>query len=193
MAEKKSPKSKKLILIVAGLWVGILLGVGAIVAMALTGMISLGGSSASGAVPLARFEEGSLANDFELENLQGESVRLSDLRGEVVVLNFWATWCVPCVEEMPMFDAYAEQYPSFTMIGIDQAEGLAKVAPFVENMGLTYPVLLDLNSKVSQAYKVYMLPTTFFIDEEGMIRFRHFGIMSQDQFQYYLRTLGAIE
>lgn len=193
MADKKNPKSKKLILVVAGLWVGILLGVGAIVAMALSGMISLGGSSASGGAPLARYEEDSLANDFELENLQGEQVRLSDLRGNVVVLNYWATWCIPCVEEMPMFEAYSEQYPGFTMIGINQAEGPAKVAPFVENMGLTYPILLDLNSKVSQAYKVYMLPTTFFIDEEGMIRFRHIGIMSQDQFQYYLRTLGAIE
>lgn len=193
LTASKSSKSKRLIFIVAGLWVGIFLGLGAILALVLSGAISLGGPDAVGVGPLAKYEEGSLANDFELQNLQGERVRLSDLRGKVLALNFWATWCVPCVQEMPMFQAYSEQYPGFTMIGIDQAEGLAKVNPFVENMGITYPILLDLNSKVGQTYKVSMLPTTFFIDDEGMIRFRHIGMMSQDQFQYYLRTLEVIE
>lgn len=189
----KTAKSKNLVIAVVGLWIGIFLGVIILVALVLTGTISLGGSSGPEYAPLAKLENGSLANDFELENLEGEWVRLSDLRGKVVVINFWATWCVPCVEEMPMFEAYSGQYTSFVMIGIDQEEGGDKVRPFIANMGITYPILLDQNAKVSQAYKVFMLPTTFFIDEEGMIRFRHYGIMSQDQFTYYLRTLGAIE
>jgi peroxiredoxin len=194
LAAKKSSKTKKLIVVVVVVWIGIFIGVGAIIALVLSGTIQLGGSNtAEGVAPLARLEEGSLANDFTLNDLEGGNIRLSDLRGKPVVLNYWATWCVPCVEEMPMFQAYSEQYSNFTMIGINQAEGIDKVAPFVERMGLTYPVLLDLNSKVSQAYKVFLLPTTFFIDEEGMIRFRHYGIMTQDQFQYYLRTLGAVE
>lgn len=193
MAVKKGSKSKNLIIIVAGLWIGIFIGLGVIVALVLSGTISLGSSNSVDTAPLARLEEGALANDFQLESLQGEQVRLSDLRGKVVALNFWATWCIPCIEEMPMFQAYSEEYPNFVMIGIDQAEGKDKVSPFIEKMGLTYPILLDLNSKVSQSYKVFMLPTTFFIDEEGLIRFRHFGIMTQDQFSYYLRTLGAIE
>lgn len=194
MATQKSSNSNKLIIVVIGLWIGIFVGVGVIVALVLSGTISLGGSNtADGAAPLARLEEGSLANDFTLDNLKGEKIRLSDLRGKPVVLNYWATWCVPCIEEMPMFQAYSERYPNFMMIGVNQAESLELVSPFIERMGLTYPILLDLNSKVSQAYKVFLLPTTFFIDEEGMIRFRHYGIMTQDQFQYYLRTLGAIE
>jgi len=194
LSAKKNSKTKKLIVVIVAVWIVIFVGVGAIIALVLSGTIQLGGANtAEGVAPLARLEEGSLANDFELGDLKGGSIRLSDLRGKPVVLNYWATWCGPCIEEMPMFQAYSEQYSNFTMIGINQAEGIDKVAPFVERMGLTYPVLLDLNSKVTQAYKVFLLPTTFFIDEEGMIRFRHYGIMTQDQFQYYLRTLGAVE
>ncbi len=142
---------------------------------------------------LPGLEEGSLANDFELESLDGENVRLSDLRGKVVVVNFWATWCIPCLEEMPMFQAYSEEYPQFAMLGIDQAESKSKAEPLISKMGITYPILFDTNAKVSDSFKVFMLPTTLFIDPEGMIRFRHYGVMSQDQFIYYLRTLGAVE
>jgi thiol-disulfide isomerase/thioredoxin len=193
LAVNKSSKSRNLIIIVAGLWIGIFLGVGVIVALVLTGTISLGGSNEIDYAPIAKLESGSLANDFELENLDGGKTRLSDLRGKVVVANFWATWCIPCLEEMPMFQSYSEEYPNIAMLGIDEEEGMDKVSSLISRMGITYPILLDLNAKVGQSYKVYMLPTTIFIDEEGMIRFRHYGTMSQDQFAYYLRTLGAIE
>lgn len=193
MADKKSAKPKNLLIVVVGLWIGIFLGVGAVVVLVLTGRISLGGSTAPEYAPLAKLEDGSLANDFELQNLEDGTTRLSDLRGKVVVVNFWATWCIPCIEEMPMFQSYSDQYPQFVMVGIDQEEGLEQVSGFISKMGITYPILLDSNSKVSESYRVLILPTTFFIDEEGMIRFRHFGIMSQDQFVYYLNTLGVIE
>jgi peroxiredoxin len=193
LADKKSAKPKNLLIVVVGLWIGIFLGVGAVVVLVLTGRISLGGSTAPEYAPLAKLEDGSLANDFELQNLEDGTTRLSDLRGKVVVVNFWATWCIPCIEEMPMFQSYSDQYPQFVMVGIDQEEGLEQVSGFISKMGITYPILLDSNSKVSESYRVLILPTTFFIDEEGMIRFRHFGIMSQDQFVYYLNTLGVIE
>jgi len=192
LLEKKKP-SKKLLIAVLGLWLGILLGAVIIVVLVLNGYISLGAPDLPGAPPLAKLENGSLANDFELENLNGEKVRLSDLRGKVVVVNFWATWCIPCVEEMPSFQEIQDQFPDFVMIGIDQKERTDQVKTFLEGKGINYQILLDFNGKVSGSYKVFMLPTTFFVDAEGMIRFRHYGIMTPDQMAYYLRTLGVIQ
>jgi cytochrome c biogenesis protein CcmG/thiol:disulfide interchange protein DsbE len=193
LVENIKPKSRNLLILVVALWVGIFIGAAVFVVLILNGTISLGSSSQSNYAPLANLENGSLANDFELVNLDGTKTRLSDLRGKVVVVNFWATWCGPCVEEMPMFDFYAAQYPEFTMLGIDQGENAEKVGPFIKELGTTYPILLDQNSKVTESYRVSMLPTTYFIDEQGMIRFRHYGIMSQDQLSYYLKTLGAMQ
>jgi peroxiredoxin len=192
LLEKKKP-TKKLLIVVLGLWLAILLGAIIIVVLVFNGYISLGAPQLPGAPPLAKFENGSLANDFALENLKGEQVRLSDLRGKVVVVNFWATWCIPCVEEMPSFQEFQNQYPDLVMLGIDREEGVDQVSAFLEGKGINYQILLDYNAKVSGSYKVFMLPTTFFIDQDGMIRFRHYGIMTPDQMAYYLRTLGVIQ
>jgi cytochrome c biogenesis protein CcmG/thiol:disulfide interchange protein DsbE len=190
---EKKKTTKKLLIAVLGLWFAILFGAIIIVVLVLNGYISLGAPGLPGAPPLAKLENGSLANDFALENLNAEQVRLSDLRGKVVVVNFWATWCIPCVEEMPSFQEFQNQYPDFVMLGIDQEEGLEQVRTFLEGKGIDYQILLDYNAKVAGSYKVFMLPTTFFIDQEGMIRFRHYGIMTPDQMAYYLRTLGVIQ
>jgi len=190
---EKKKTTKKLLIAVLGLWFAILSGAIIIVVLVLNGYISLGAPELPGAPPLAKLENGSLANDFALENLNAEQVRLSDLRGKVVVVNFWATWCIPCVEEMPSFQEFQNQYPDFVMLGIDQEEGLEQVRTFLEGKGIDYQILLDYNAKVAGSYKVFMLPTTFFIDQEGMIRFRHYGIMTPDQMAYYLRTLGVIQ
>lgn len=192
MLEKKKP-TKKLVIVVLGLWLAILLGAVIIVVLVLNGYISLGAPELPGAPPLAKLENGSLANDFALENLKGEQVRLSDLRGKVVVVDFWATWCIPCVEEMPYFQQLQNQYPDFVMVGIDQEESADSVRTFLEDKGIDYQILMDYNAKVAGSYKVFMLPTTFFIDGDGMIRFRHYGIMTPDQMAYYLRTLEVIK
>ncbi len=191
MAEKRN--SKKLVFIVLGLWVVILAGAGIVAWVLIRNSSSFTVAEEGGAPILAKLENGSLANDFALENLKGEQVRLSDLRGKVVVVDFWATWCGPCVEEMPYFQEFQKNYPNFVMLGIDQAESAEKVSSFLEGKGIEYPILLDYNSKVAGSYKVFMLPSTFFIDADGMIRFRHYGIMTPDQLAYYLRTLGVIQ
>ena len=190
---EKKKSTKKLIIAVLGLWLTILFGAVIIVVLVLNGYISLGAPDLPVNPSLAKFENGSLANDFTLENLKGEQMRLSDLRGQVVVVNFWATWCIPCLEEMPSFQEFKNQYPDFVMIGIDQEEDADLVRTFLEGRGIDYQILLDYNGKVSGSYKVFMLPTTFFIDQDGMIRFRHYGIMTPDQMAYYLRTLGVIQ
>jgi thiol-disulfide isomerase/thioredoxin len=122
----------------------------------------------------------------------GKQVKLSALRGKVVVYNFWATWCGPCVEEMPTFETYQQKYPNFIMIGINEEEPQALVSDFLQGMDLSYLMLLDESTRVAADNKVMMLPTTVFVDEKGEIRFRHFGIMSEKQLVHYLTSLGVI-
>jgi cytochrome c biogenesis protein CcmG, thiol:disulfide interchange protein DsbE len=186
--------SKQLIAIVAGLWIGVLMG-----AAAIAGLIYISNrSSASSlqqaglnAVPLARLEDGTLASDFKLESVTGQPLQLSDLRGKVVVLNFWATWCKPCIREMPMFQRVQDEHPNFVMLGVDTDETADNIGDFVKNIGLTYPIVLDKDSRVAANFRVMLLPSTFVIDERGMIRFRHFGLMQQEQLEQYLSTLGV--
>lgn len=123
---------------------------------------------------------GYYAPDFTIPMLSGESFSLSEQRGKPVVVNFWATWCPPCRAEIPFFQAAARKYNGqVTVIGVDDGEPLSLVASFVNEMGMTYPVPLDEDSAVSRAYRVNSLPTTFFIDAQGIIRNIHIGIINQ--------------
>lgn len=134
------------------------------------------------------------APDFSLQNLSGQNVQIQDYRGKVVLVNFWATWCGPCVEELPLFQKYHELYsPEFVVLAIDNQETVDKVQPFVDQLGLTFEILLDLDASVSVLYQAFGLPTSAIIDQEGMIRFQHIGIIGEEQLQNYLTQLGVIE
>lgn len=192
MSDQNS-SSKKLLTVVIGLWAGVCLGAALIGVLVFTGVIPLlGDSSAEGAPPLAAEESGTLAPDIELPDLAGAPVRLSDYRGQVVVLNFWATWCGPCVREMPMFQEFQDRYPNFIMLGIDEEESPDMVRDFIQKMNLSYTILLDEKAELARELRVGFLPTTYFIDEQGEIRFRHFGILTEDQLTHYLTELGVI-
>ncbi|RIK39733.1 MAG: hypothetical protein DCC57_20025 [Chloroflexi bacterium] len=111
------------------------------------------------------------APDFTLQTLDGQSFRLADLRGTPLVLNFWATWCGPCQREMPALQTAAQRYAGQVVIaGIDQAEESTVVQAFVDEMGVTFPIALDSTSEVGRRYNVSGLPTTFFVDADGIIR-----------------------
>ena len=117
------------------------------------------------------------APDFAVESLDGgEVLRLSDYRGRVVVLNFWASWCEPCRREMPEFEvAYQERLASddFVVLGIDALalDSRADAAAFIEAMGATFPTAYDTSDgAVAARYNVRGLPATFFIDREGVVR-----------------------
>jgi thiol-disulfide isomerase/thioredoxin len=101
------------------------------------------------------------------------------LRGQVVLVNFWATWCVPCRTEMPVLQSvYAEhRAEGFTIIAINVAEDKDTVAPFAKEFNLTFPILLDRNTVVSNSFSVSGLPTSFFIDRNGVIRAVYLGAM----------------
>lgn len=189
--------SNNLVKVVIGLWVGVLLGVAVIAALVFTGVIPLFGGGAPGPAgapqeaPLAKLESGTLAPDVAMADLDGNPVTLADYRGKVVVMNFWATWCGPCVQEMPMFQEYQDRYPQMVMLSVDEEESPEKVKEFLNALQLTYTILLDQKADMGRALRINFLPTTYFIDEKGEIRFRHYGILSAEQMDYYLETLGV--
>ncbi len=128
--------------------------------------------STSGQIPAPR--QGFFAPDFTLKTVQGEVMSLGELRGQVVVLNFWASWCLPCRAEMPTLQRIAEEYASqgVVVLGVNSTvqDIPGDVAAFLERHGITFPILLDLEGKVTRLYEIRSLPTTFFIGPDGVIR-----------------------
>ena len=124
--------------------------------------------------PATGFNIGNLAPDFELQRLDGQVVILSGLRGSPVMLNFWATWCGPCRVEMPFIQevfkdkAWAEQ--GLVIITVNVGEASSQVEKFMEHYGLTFHVLLNKDAGVAKNYNVRGIPTTFFIDKNGIIK-----------------------
>jgi peroxiredoxin len=129
---------------------------------------------------------GTLAPDFSLKSLDGQQVRLSQYRGKAVLLNFWATWCAPCKIEMPWFVDLQRQYApqGLQVIGIAMDDsGEAVIANFAKEMAVNYPVLIGKES-VGDAYGgVEFLPTTFFIDRQGKVVDRVFGLVSHSDIE----------
>lgn len=116
-------------------------------------------------------ERGQLAPDFAVQFADGRRTQLSDWKGQPVVLNFWATWCAPCRDEMPEFvEVYDErQEDGLMIVGINAQESADQAARFMAEYGITFPVALDSRGDVQQLYNVRGLPTTVFIDREGRI------------------------
>ena len=146
--------------------------------------------AASGATLSPAPALGHPAPEFSLHDPTGESFSLGALRGQPVVLNFWATWCPPCRSEAPELQSASRRYAGqVAVIAVDQAEPAATVRTFMAQEELTYPSPLDENGRVSQAYGVHALPTTFFIDRDGIIRQIYVGPLSGP---LLAQMLGAI-
>ena len=136
------------------------------------------------AAPATEAEAASdLAPDYTLTALDGTPFTLSEHRGEVVVLNFWATWCIPCLAEMPTFEALHQELgdDGLQIVGISQDTGGAdEIRPFADQLGVTYPLLPDPAFNVSARYGgVPVLPTTIVIDREGRIARSEYGALTR--------------
>jgi cytochrome c biogenesis protein CcmG, thiol:disulfide interchange protein DsbE len=132
------------------------------------------------------------APDFQLQTLDGQSLKVSDLRGRVVLINFWATWCGPCRQEMPLLQDYLNRYGErLAVLAVNDDEAPEPVRSFVEALKLHLPVLLDPGSKVTQLYRVRGFPTSVFVDPQGIIRYQHVGVLNQDTLAGYLDDLGV--
>jgi len=129
-------------------------------------------------VPSSEIDIGKKAPTFQLRNLRGKEMALSSLRGKVVLINFWATWCGPCREEMPSMEALYGHYDradfEILAISIDTVSA-EQVRSYVETFGFRFPILLDQRLSVYELYQVRVVPASFLVDREGMMQERILG------------------
>jgi peroxiredoxin len=132
--------------------------------------------------------KGARAPDFMLTDLSGDEVSLSDLRGQAVLVNFWATWWPYCRSERSALQQAYEQYhdQDLVILSVDIGEGQGTVQAFAQKQGLTFPILLDENGAAAQGYRVSGIPTSFFMDHEGVIQVQHTGPLDESLIGKYL-------
>ena len=138
------------------------------------------GPTATPTVAPPEFELGAPAPDFQVTRFNGETLRLSDLHGQVVVLNFWASWCPPCRREMPSFEqAWLDSRDDgVVFVGLATGDLEADARAFAAQVGVTYPLGLDPDGAVANDYLVRVMPTTYFIDREGLVQRKLSGFVN---------------
>jgi len=132
---------------------------------------------------------GNLAPDFNLQTLDGKTMKLSDFRGKAVLLNFWATYCEPCKVEMPWFVELQKEYgpQGFQIVGVANDDASTEdIAKFAKAMGINYPILIG-KDPVSDSYDISVLPTSFFLDRDGKLIAREFGLQSRSVFVDHIK------
>jgi peroxiredoxin len=149
---------------------------------------ALGGATAAGT------DASGPAPAFTLATVNGESATLSQYKGQVVMLNFWATWCGPCQQEMPLLDQMYKKYKpaGFTLIGVNVDKDAPPVKQLLDRKPVGFPVLLDPASQVSKSYHVDEMPSTVLIDRKGNIRYLHRGYKPGDENEYQDRIRQLI-
>jgi len=143
------------------------------------GFVLLGLLGMAGRPPLV----GAPAPEIALRDLQGQEVRLSDLHGKIVLLNFWATWCKPCKEEMPAMQASYDKLrdQGFVVLAVNELEDTDKVIEHIRTHGHTFLVVMDHDNRVANQYGVVGLPASFLIDRQGIVREHIFGNLMTEQ------------
>ncbi|MEO5843512.1 MAG: TlpA disulfide reductase family protein [Caldimonas sp.] len=133
------------------------------------------------------------APDFTLHAMGGPNLRLKEQRGRVVMVNFWATWCGPCRQEMPQLNRLYEKYKSsgFVLLGVNVDDDVAKATEVARKLGVTFPVLLDTEKTVSKLYDLSTMPSTVLIDRDGKVRYVHRGYLAgyEDNYEKQIREL----
>lgn len=134
------------------------------------------------------------APDFALQDVDGKVVRLSDFRGQTVVLNFWATWCTPCRREFPEFaEAYdREKNRGLVILAVNLKENLSAVRKFSSDFGAGFPILMDTDGSVASQYRIQGLPVTWFIDREGVTRGQVIGLVTENLLRINLQEAGLM-
>lgn len=188
-----SLKRNNILLIIGGILIGA--GIGVVFLFAILGGDDFSiGSNAEVRYQPAVPEIDAPAPRFALDSLSGEEIDTGQLIGKPLMINFWATWCGPCRLEMPLLQEYSLAHEdSLEVLAVNVGESSEEVQVFVDEMGLDLPVLLDQTNSVENLYRVRGLPSTFFIDRDGIIRYEHIGLLSEGQLRGYLEGLGVIE
>ena len=138
-----------------------------------------------------RAAKGQSAPTWELPDLQGHPVRLEDFGGRPVLVNFWAVWCPPCRAEMPLLNDLARERRDVAVVAVDVGDDADDVAAFLNAQGLTLPVALDRQGTIAAQYRVQGLPTTFFLDAQGVVREIHIGALDAHSLRQGLTAVGV--
>jgi len=152
----------------------------------LAGLLLVGFVALAPVIDADAAEMNKAATDFTLKSLGGNNLKLSEMAGNVVLINFWASWCGPCREEMPLLNALHNKYEplGFTVLGVNVEEDSANAEGFLKNFPVDFPILLDNTNKVSKQYKVIAMPTTVVVDRDGNMRYLHQGYKPGDEATY---------
>jgi thiol-disulfide isomerase/thioredoxin len=175
----------------------VLLTLGVLVGLAMAAVVLISPARSAGlAAPTPvpdLIAPGKPALDFSAFTPQGDSVRLSDLRGHPVALNFWATWCGPCEVEMPELERAQARYTSvgLVILAVNAGERAADVQAYMQELGLTFPAVLDPDGAIGSLYEVRVFPTTIWIDSEGIIRAEHLGPLTAEQIDRYMSDVAG--
>ncbi len=145
-------------------------GLKSLLLVTLCSALALGASASSSLT-------GQEAPDFALKSASGKNLRLSEYRGDVVMINFWATWCGPCRQEMPLLDDLYTRYErvGFKLLGVNIDDDARRAMQMVEELGVSFPVLFDESKDVSRLYQVEAMPVTVLVDRTGTVRHVHHG------------------
>ena len=137
--------------------------------------------------------EGQPAPDFALKSSTGENMRLSEYRGDVVMINFWATWCGPCRQEMPLLAELYSRYQrvGFNLLGVNIDDDSGRAMDMMDELGVNFPVLFDSRKEVSKLYDVEAMPVTVIVDRQGTVRHVHHGYKPgyEDMYLNQIRSL----
>jgi thiol-disulfide isomerase/thioredoxin len=126
------------------------------------------------------------APDFTLKSRSGENVKLSEMRGDVVMINFWASWCGPCRQEMPLLEEMYKKYSDlgFVLLGVNVEEDSSKAGELLREIPVSFPILYDNTNKVTKLYKVVAMPSTVMVDRDGNMRYLHRGYLPGYEAEY---------
>ena len=142
---------------------------------------------------LSAAEQQGMAPDFTLKSRSGQNLKLSELKGEVVMVNFWASWCGPCRQEMPLLDQLYKRYQSmgFTILGVNVEEDSSAAEKVLKELPVSFPILFDKQNEVSKLYGIAAMPSTFLVDRDGKLRYLHKGYLPgyEDDYQQQIREL----
>ncbi|HEY9077108.1 MAG TPA: TlpA disulfide reductase family protein [Anaerolineaceae bacterium] len=137
---------------------------------------------------------GKQISSLDLYDINGRRFTIQNLRGKAAIINFWATWCPPCREEMPLLQEISEKYSDRIQIfAINNGESKELVIDYVRKNGINFPVLIDEKSVIANKFRIYNLPASYFVDPQGILRSIRVGALTKTNINEYLQTIGILE